>query len=169
MGLRFLPQAFSLWQMCAAIHVRPGRPGGLPYMPKNERIREPLSGLPTLEHLVERTSAGWKLIALEWERSAAAAPAEPPLQVIEEIPYGWKVSDDCSGLVESPSERQIIVIAMDMVVEDRPLSHVADELNRRGYRTRDGKSWTPGVLFVLLPRMIQVGPRVFSSEEWNTR
>src|SRR5471032_2216392 len=77
------------------------QPGGL--MPKNERIREPLAGLPTLEHLVERTSAGWKLIALEWEREATAAPAEPPLQVIEEIPYGLKVSDDCAGLVESRS------------------------------------------------------------------
>jgi hypothetical protein len=136
---------------------------------KNERIREPLSGLPTLDHLVERTGAGWKLIALEWERPAAAMPAEPPLQVIEEIPYGLKVSDDCAGLVESPSERQIIVIALDMIVEDRPLSHVADELNRRGYRTREGKEWTPAGLFVLLPRMIQVGPKVFSSQEWNSR
>jgi hypothetical protein len=138
-------------------------------VPKNERIREPLSGLPTLDHLVARTAAGWKLIALEWERPAAAAPAEPPLQVIEEIPYGLKVADDCTGLVESPSERQIILIALDMIVEDRPLSHVADELNRRGFRTREGKSWTPAVLFALLPRMIQVGPKVFASEEWNTR
>ena len=138
-------------------------------MPKNERIREPLAGLPTLEHLVERTSAGWRLTALEWERPAVAAPAEPPLQAIEEIPYGLKVSDDCTGLVESPSERQIILIALDMIVEDLPLSHVADELNLRGYRTRDGKPWTPAVLFTLLPRMIQVGPKVFSSEEWNNR
>jgi len=138
-------------------------------MAKNERIREPLGGLPTLEHLVERTTAGWKLVALEWERPAAAVPAEPPLQVIEEIPYGLKVADDCAGLVESPSERQVILIALDMIVEDRPLSHVADELNRRGYRTRDAKPWTPGALFVLLPRMIQVGPKVFSSEEWNSR
>lgn len=138
-------------------------------MAKNERIREPLSGLPTLEHLVERTAAGWKLVALEWERQAGAKPAEPPLQVIEEIPFGLQVSDDCAGLVESPSERQIILIALDMIVEDRPLSHVSDELNRRGYRTRDGKAWTPAALFTLLPRMIQIGPKVFSSEEWNSR
>ena len=75
----------------------------------------------------------------------------------------------CAGLVESQSERQIIIIALDMIVEDRPLSHVADELNRRGYQTRDGKNWTPGALFALLPRMIQVGPKVFASQEWNTR
>ncbi len=138
-------------------------------MPKKERIREPLSGLPTLDHLVERTSAGWKLVALEWEREAVAAPAEPPLQVIEEIPYGLQVAPDCSGLIESPSERQIIIIALDMIVEDRPLSHVADELNRRGFKMREGRPWTPAALFTLLPRMIQVGPKVFASEEWNTR
>ena len=72
-------------------------------------------------------------------------------------------------MVESPSERQIILIALDMIVEDRPLSHVADELNQRGYRTREAQPWTPAVLFALLQRMIQVGPKVFSSEEWNTR
>jgi hypothetical protein len=46
-------------------------------MANKERIREPLSGLPTLEHLVERVEAGWKLVALEWEREAAGAPAAP--------------------------------------------------------------------------------------------
>ena len=62
-----------------------------------------------------------------------------------------------------------MITALDMVVDDRPLSQVADELNRRGYKTRDGKLWTPSALFTLLPRMIQVGPRVFTSDEWSTR
>ena len=97
-------------------------------MAKKERIREPLSGLPTLEHLAERVGAGWKLVALEWEREAASAPGA-----------------------------------------DRPLSQVADELNRRGYRTRADQPWTPSALFTLLPRMIQIGPRVFNSQEWTTR
>jgi hypothetical protein len=39
-------------------------------MAKNVRIREPLSGSPTLEYLNERMAAGWKLIALEWEKPA---------------------------------------------------------------------------------------------------
>ncbi len=79
------------------------------------------------------------------------------------------MSDDCTGLTESLSERQIIITALDMIVEDCPLSQVADELNRLGHTTRDGKPWTPSALFTLLPRMIQVGPRVFTSEEWSTR
>ncbi len=138
-------------------------------MAKKERIRESVAGLPTLEHLIERKEAGWTLVALEWEREAASAPLAAGQTVIEEIPYGLKVADDCAGLVENSVEKQIIITALDMIVEDRPLSQIADELNRRGLRTRDDKPWTPSALFVLLPRMIQVGPRVFTSDEWNTR
>ena len=137
-------------------------------MPMIERVRERLTALPSLEYLVQRIDAGWKLVALEWERPVSAeAPKEQ--ESVEEIPYGLQVSPDCTGLVESPAERQTIIIALDMVVEDCPLSRVAEELNRRGYKTREGSPWTPTALFKLLPRMIQVGPRIFSSEEWMTR
>jgi hypothetical protein len=54
-------------------------------------------------------------------------------------------------------------------VEDSALSTVAHELNRRGYYTREGSPWSPTALFNLLPRMIEVGPRLFASEEWMTR
>ena len=138
-------------------------------MAQKERIRETLGGLPTLEHLVERVESGWKLAAIEWEREAAGTPEALPERVIEQIPYGLRVADDCSGLVESPSERQIIVTSLDMIVDDCPLSEVAAELNRLGHSTRDGNQWTPSALFTLLPRMIQVGPKVFRSEEWETR
>lgn len=136
-----------------------------------ERIREPLTGSPTLEYLNERMAAGWKLVALEWEReaTATAAGATETQERVEEIPYGLQVSSDCSRLVENPAETQIIILALDMIVEDCPLSQVADELNRRGHRTREGKPWSPAALFNLLPRMIDVGPRVFVSQEWVTR
>jgi hypothetical protein len=137
-------------------------------MAKTVRIREPLAGSPTLEYLNERMAAGWKLVALEWEKPAESQMA-PAQEKVEEIPYGLQVSADCLRLVENPAERQIIVLALDMIVEDCPLSQVADELNRRGHRTRDGQTWTPGALFKLLPRMIEVGPRLFASEEWTQR
>jgi hypothetical protein len=133
-----------------------------------ERVREPLTALPSLEYLVQRIDAGWKLVALEWERPVSAEALKEQ-EFVEEIPYGLQVSPDCTGLVESPAERQTIIIALDLVVEDCPLSRVAEELNRRGYKTREGSPWTPTALFKLLPRMIQVGPRIFSSEEWMTR
>ena len=138
-------------------------------MARTERVRETMIGLPTLEHLVERVEKGWKLVAIEWEREAASATAQVTEQVLHEIPFGLRVADDCSGLVESPSEQQVVIIALDMIVDDRPLSQVADELNRRGYKTRDGEPWTPTALFVLLPRMIEIGPRLFNSSDWSTR
>jgi hypothetical protein len=73
------------------------------------------------------------------------------------------------GLVESPTEKEIVTMALDLIVEDCALSRVASELNLRGYKTRAGKSWTPSDLFSLLPRMIQIGPRLFTSEQWVTR
>ena len=140
-------------------------------MNRKERVRETMIALPTLEHLVDRVEAGWKLVALEWEREAASAPAGnlEPSQVVQAIPYGLRVSDDCAGLVESPSEQQIVITALDMIVDDRPLSEVAAELNRRGHTQRDGQPWTPTALFVLLPRMIEIGPRLFTSSDWATR
>lgn len=143
-------------------------------MARKERTTETVNGLPSLEYLTQRVQAGWKLVGLEWERDAAeGAPeiSQPAAHQAwaEEIPYGLRVSDDCSRLVEAPAELEIITIALDMIVEDCPLSRVAEELNLRGYRMRDGNAWGPGALFKLLPRMIQVGPQLFSSERWSSR
>jgi hypothetical protein len=137
-------------------------------MAKKERIRETLTGLPTLEYLTQRIELGWRPSAIEWERDIRPEGVDRRLWT-EEIPYGLQVSDDCTGLVENPAEREIITIAIDMVVDDQPLSRVAGELNKRNYRTRSGKEWSPNDLFSLLPRMIQVGPKLFTSEEWTSR
>ena len=136
-------------------------------MPK-QISREPVKELPSLQYLRERVAAGWMLTALAWEREVETAPSETP-HWVEEIPYGLQVANDCSRLVDNPVETEIIIRALDMIVEDCPLSRVASELNRRGFQTRDGNPWTPTALFNLLPRMIQVGPRLFASEEWVTR
>lgn len=136
-------------------------------MPQKERIRESLTGLPTLEYLTQRIEMGWRPAAIEWERDILPEGVQQPWT--EEIPYGLQVSSDCTGLVENPSEREIITIAIDMVVEDCPLSRIAAELNNRGFKTRSGRPWGPADLFNLLPRMIQVGPKLFTSDEWVTR
>jgi hypothetical protein len=142
-------------------------------MPKMEYVHETVNALPSLEYLARKLQEGWKLVGLEWTRELAASdsdsPAAEPREWVEEIPYGLRVSDDCSRLVESPAELEIVTIALDRIVEDCPLSRVAEELNLRGYRTRQDNPWTPVALFNLLPRMIQVGPRLFTSEQWVRR
>ncbi len=140
-------------------------------MPKTERTRETVNGLPTLEYLSRKVQDGWKLVGLEWEREVAGVedPGVEPREWNEQIPYGLRVSDDCTRLVENSIELEIITIALDMIVEDCPLSRVSDELNMRGYRTRQGNMWTPSALFTMLPRMIQVGPKLFTSQQWTER
>jgi hypothetical protein len=137
-------------------------------MPKKERIRESLAGPPSQDYLMQRMQMGWRPSVIEWERDIVP-PGAAGERYAEEIPYGLEVSTDCSGLVECASEKETITLALDMIVEDCPLSRVAAELNSRGMRTRAGSPWTPTDLFNLLPRMIQVGPRLFSSEQWMSR
>ncbi len=135
-------------------------------MASKERVRETVDELPTQQYLHERVESGWRLVALEWERDAEA---DASARWTEEIPYGLQVSPDCSRLVQNPAEIEIIVLALDMIVDDCPLSRVAQELNRLGHQTRKGTPWTPSALFDLLPRMIQIGPKLFVSEEWTAR
>jgi hypothetical protein len=118
------------------------------------------------------SGSGWRRDGSSWRLNGSGAGTSQAAggeAWTEEIPYGLQISSDCLRLVENPGETQVIVAALDMIVDDCPLSRVTDELNRRGYSTRDGKPWTKTALFNLMPRMIQVGPRVFSSERWITR
>jgi hypothetical protein len=137
-------------------------------MPRKERIREAVTSLANPNYLTERAAAGWRMAAIEWEREIPDEALEAPVWS-EEIPYGMQVSADGARLIENPSETETMILALDMIVDDCPLSRVSSEMNRRGSRMRDGNPWTPTALFTLLPRMIQMGPRVFSSEQWMTR
>jgi hypothetical protein len=138
-------------------------------MAMKERIREPINRLVRPEYLAERFNAGWRLVGLEWERETAEFAPYSREEWAEEVPYGLRISEDCRQLVANPFETEVIVNALDLIVEDCPLSVVANRLNQQGYRTRDGREWTPTALFDLLPRMIQVGPRLLNSKEWMTR
>jgi hypothetical protein len=137
-------------------------------MPRKERIREAVTSLANPNYLTDRAAAGWRMAAIEWEREIPDEAPEPPVWS-EDIPYGMQVSADGTRLIENPSETGTVILALDMIVADCPLSQVSNEMNRRGNRMRDGNPWTPTALFTLLPRMIQMGPRVFSSEQWMTR
>ena len=133
-----------------------------------ERIREAVSG-PLDQHDVQnRQAEGWKLVAVEWERERSEAETLAP-EPSADVPFGLRVSGDCAHLEESPDEREVLVAMMELTIQDGPYSSIADELNRRGFRTRDGLRWTPVSVFQMLPRLIEVGPRIFNSEEWQKR
>jgi hypothetical protein len=137
-------------------------------MARLERIREAVAGSLDAENLRQKAEAGWKLVALEWQREIPGEEAEPEM-LIQEIPYGLRVSGDCLHLEEEPDEKNALVTMMELIVREDPFTQIAGELYRRGFRTRKGAEWTPVLVFNMLPRLIEVGPRIFSSEEWEDR
>jgi hypothetical protein len=137
-------------------------------MPRLQRTREVLSSPLTATDLERKASQGWKPVAVIWERQVD--DDHPPLaDITEPVPYGLKIAEDCLALEQDVQEREALIVMLEMIVLDKPLSETADELNRRGFRTRANSKWTPGSVFDMLPRLIEVGPRVFSTEEWVVR
>ena len=133
-------------------------------MAKLERVRDFVTAPPSGEYFREKLDEGWRLVAVEWERGAAAAGPST-----EDIPFGLRVASDCKRLEEDPDELQVLLLMMEVIVQDGPLSQAAKVINERGYRTRDGQRWGPQALFYLLPRLIEVGPKLCTSEEWVER
>jgi hypothetical protein len=142
-------------------------------MKKIEWIREALSAWPNPEYLNQREAAGWRIVAVEWEREvqaeAAAAAASAELAQGEEIPYGTRIANDCLYLEENPTEMQVLNHLAEMVVQDLSYKRMADSLNERAFHTRDGKPWTALAVFKLTPRLIEVAPRILSGAEWENR
>jgi hypothetical protein len=136
-------------------------------MSRIERKHERISGPITEQYLQENEDAGWRLVAVTWERQVRNGAALPHLDA--SIPFGLRVSEDCGGLIEDEAELNTLLAMIELIVQDRPLSEIAGELNRRGARTRNGTPWNPGTVFDLLPRMIEVGSQVFGSDQWANR
>ena len=135
-------------------------------MSKQERLREVLGGPLDPGYVRQREAAGWRLAAVEWVRDSGE---DAEAAVGEEVPYGLRVGSDCVHLEEDAAEKQAMLLILEMIVQDMRLPQIAAELNSRGFRTRTGGDWTPVDVFNLLPRLIEAGPRIFSSEEWVVR
>jgi hypothetical protein len=58
---------------------------------------------------------------------------------------------------------------MDLLAQDFSYSNIVSTLNESGFRTREGRPWTRVAVFNMMPRLIEVGPRIFNSEEWEQR
>lgn len=137
-------------------------------MGRIERIRETISAPVDAEHMRQKTDAGWRLVALEWQREIPGEAGESEI-LIQEIPYGLRVAGDCLHLEEDPDEKNALIMMMELIVREDPFSKIASDLNERGFRTRTGSKWTPVSVFNMLPRLIEVGPKIFSSDEWEAR
>jgi hypothetical protein len=161
-------------------------------MKKTERMRQVVSGPLGVEELKLQTEKGWELVALEWEREVETAQVEAPqveaaeveaavgplhpvapspanLPLPSDVPFGLQIAPTTQRLEENPTEREILFQLMELIVEEGSYARIADEINRRGFRTRQGVEWSPVSVFEMLPRLIEVGPHVFQSPEWQRR
>lgn len=133
-------------------------------MSKQERVREHIEGAPSEQYFQVRQSAGWKLIAVEWERESSE-PRVPE----EDVPYGLKVAPDCVHLQYEPREMAVLMLLMELIIQEFGFPRIAAELNQQGYRMRSNSPWNEVAVFNLLPRLIEVGPHMFSTSEWQMR
>ena len=134
-----------------------------------ERIKDVISAPYTPGIIEQRTAAGWQLVSIEWRRELPDSEAHMEGIHAEEIPYGLRISDDCQRLEIDPREKQVLIHMMDAVVQDFPFSMIASSLNENGFRTRAGQFWSQVSVFKMLPRLIEVGPSLFPTEEWKVR
>jgi hypothetical protein len=134
-------------------------------MNNTERMRQLVSGPPSEADLKQQSEKGWRLVAIEWERDVETSESRLPT----EVPFGLRIAPQTERLEEDPSEREILVQLMELLVQEGSYARIADEINRRGYRTRQGTPWSPISVFEMLPRLVEVGPQLFRSAEWEKR
>jgi hypothetical protein len=132
-----------------------------------ERMRDMISGPFSADVIRQRTEAGWQMVSIEWRRELPDAEAPAEGVFTEEIPYGLRISEDCKRLETEPRERQALMEMMDGLAQDLPYSAIVSTLNEKGFRMRDGRHWNRVAVFNMIPRLIEVGPQLFSSEEWR--
>ena len=141
-------------------------------MKRIDRIREKVTIPPTSVYLSKMHDAGWRLVALEWEREIEfSGEPEPPVGEAgaEEIPFGLRIAADCRHLEDDPLETQTLKFLAEMVVQDVSFRSMADALNARDCRTRDGQPWNAASVFKLIPRLIEIAPRLLAGSEWESR
>jgi hypothetical protein len=131
-------------------------------------VRDVVQGTLTFEYFQERVQAGWTPIAVEWARPSASPQIQSRHGAIEP-PYGLQVAADCKGLEPNPQEVEVLQTVLEEIVQDHRFTQIADALNKRMLRTREGRKWTSTAVFNLLPALIDAGPSLTKSEAWANR
>jgi len=132
-----------------------------------ERIRDVISGPFDAEVIRQRTATGWKMVSIEWRRELPESESPTQGAFHEDIPYGLRISDDCQRLEVDPVENRTLMLMMELLVQDFPYSSIVSDLHEKGLRMRDGRPWTRVAVFNMTPRLIEVGPRLFGTDEWH--
>lgn len=138
-----------------------------------QRSRDLISGQVTLDYFMHKAAEGWSLRAVEWVREIRDQPSDAePFQVAvegEDLPYGLQLGTDGLHLEQNPLERTVLLLILEKIVKERRITEIAGDLNTAGLTTRHGTPWTAPAVFDLLPRLIEMGPKLLTSQEWQDR
>ena len=99
-----------------------------------ERVRDVISGPFSPDIIQHRAATGWQMVSIEWRRELPDAEAPTEGAFNEEIPYGLRISDDCSRLEVHPREHQALMLMMELLVQDFSYSSIVSDLNEKGFR-----------------------------------
>ena len=132
-----------------------------------ERIRDVISGPLSPEVVRQRTAAGWQMVSIEWRRELPDSETPTEGAYNEDIPYGLRISEDCLRLEVDPTENQAMMLMMELLGQDFSYSSIVSDLNEKGFRMRDGRPWNRVAVFNMMPRLIETGPRMFTSDAWK--
>src|ERR1039457_2342220 len=132
-----------------------------------ERIRDVVSGPLSPAVIQQRTAAGWQMVSIEWRRELPDSELPTEGAYGEDIPYGLRISEDGLRLEVHPTENRALMLMMDLLGQDFSYSSIVSDLNEKGFRTRSDKPWSRVAVFNMMPRLIEIGPRLFASEEWK--
>lgn len=131
-------------------------------------LRDEIEGPVSLDYFHQRTVAGWKLKAVEWERADEAAAAPQGTEKLS-APYGIEVVPDTARLQPKTDEVEVLKTILEMIVVEKGVSQIAEDLNGRGFSMRGGKPWTSSAVFNLLPRLIEAAPDILKRDDWHER
>jgi hypothetical protein len=136
----------------------------------SDLIRDVISGPLTLDYFNQRTVKGWAISAVEWRKpSTKESEASSPETDPQEVPYGQRVAQDCGHLVDDAFEMDVLLFIYERVVSGWRPTELAAELNSHGYRTRRGSPWTASAVFDLLPRLVELSPKLQARPDWPSR
>lgn len=127
------------------------------------------------EDIKRAIEEGWQPVSMIWEKLDLSPPAKleaipvAPGTPATVVPYGLQIAENCQQLEMNPNEAEVLFLMMEMTAADQRDAAIAQELNRRGFRTRDGWPWTAVSVFQVLPRLIEAAPQILNSEQWRRR
>ena len=106
-----------------------------------------------------RLSLNMSLAFSEFERDIIGERTRDALQFkigkgerVGKIRFGYKLADDGKTLLPEPAEQRAIALMVELRGQGMTLRSIAHDIAAAGFRTREGRAWSPKVIAQILER-----------------